>query len=313
MSFAGKLRVRVTAVAPAPASSPDATASPPDAQQQQQQAAVDLRGGCGFPLLPRLRLLVSASSGASAGDTGSSGSSDSTSSTSGGSSSSSSSSSSSGDEGLPAGLAAVVWKDPLNITFAADTLTATLPPFSDGWVREAAAADSPACAYGCDAAYRVRLVSWDGAQTLVVIRVVEVTLRHYLLHISYRHHLLQRIDTESEVVYLPLLSPVAPLPAAAPPSAAPVTADGDSSGGSMVGGSGPAAWGMQLLGDAQGPQRLGGQAVVWRAEQLPPTGCSGQWSLTLLLQVGRDGSREGGRPGLGLHAREQAGGQGGGV
>lgn len=226
---------------------------------------LDLRGSCGFPLLPRLQLLLptevamenttaDAAAGGIESDSGSP---------------------------LPLGIAAVVWQDPLNVTFAVGTLTATLPPFSDGWVREASATDSPACVYGCDSSYRVRVASYDGAQTLVLVRVVQVSLQHVLLYVSYRYYQRDAITTESEVLYVPVMVPW--MEPAIPDGSTTAVERG---GVNVVADPRVTAWGLRLLGDAGGSRRVDEQpAVTWTPEQLPYTTCSRQFTLTLLVQV----------------------------
>ncbi len=252
-------------------------------------------GRCGFPLMPTLQLLVGDAATAASAQPGEAGA-------------------AAGQ--LPPGIAAVVWHDPMNNTFATNTLVAALPPFSDGWVREASLTDSRPCAYGCHALYRVRVAAYNGSQTLVSVRLVEVTLRHYLIHVSYRHYLPDKIRTTAEVLHVPIVpwwqTPSAPAPngTSPNPSSSPDTAGIGSSSGNTDAAlygttqssstantpvtttstttSGP--WALQLLGDAAGPRPLTDQPpAAWSADALgsalPGAGCSRQWSFTLLLQV----------------------------
>ncbi|PNH11434.1 A disintegrin and metalloproteinase with thrombospondin motifs 7 [Tetrabaena socialis] len=292
---------------------------------------LDLRGSCGFPLLPRLQLHLgppydtatlrtTAAAAAAAGGNGTAREGDAA-------RAASAAGASGGDGGLPAGIASVVWRNPMNVTFASGTMAATLPPFSDRWVREASAVDSPPCASGCDATYRVRLAAYDGAQVLVSVRVTEVSLSYILLHVSYRHYLPDEITTESELLFVPVLPPWAPraLPSSAgAPAAGAQPGSSGASGGvaaaqrvsdgplmdaavqaaaagasaqgawpPTAAGPGDGAWGLQLLGDLYGSRAAVEQpAAKWSAPQLPASGCSGQWSLTLLLKMAppdRDG------------------------
>ncbi|GIL71821.1 hypothetical protein Vretifemale_2293, partial [Volvox reticuliferus] len=231
---------------------------------------LDLRGTCGFPLLPRLQVLLPTEL-ASTNPAGRS------------------SSETSGASGaLPPGLASVVWKDPRNVTFASGTLEATLPPFSDSWLQEASAGDSPPCVYGCDALYRVRVASYDGAQTLVSVRVVQVSLRYILLYTSYRYYQLDAITTDSELLYVPVVAPWTQ--PAVLLYGSPSTDKGDvgsvSSWQPAATDPRDTAWGLQLLGDGDGSRRLSEQpAVTWPAEQLPYTACSRQFSLTIIFKM----------------------------
>lgn len=251
-------------------------------------------GRCGFPLMPTLQLLVGDAVTNGQGQPGEA------------------ANTAAGQ--LPPGIAAVVWRDPMNNTFASNTLVATLPPFSDGWVREASLTDSRPCAYGCDALYRVRVAAYDGSQTLVSVRLVEVTLRHYLIHVSYRHYLPDRIRTTAEVLHVPIVPWWRTTPTPAPNSPSPSPGPGTAGIGSSsedtnaalysttqssstvntpattrTTTSGP--WALQLLGDAAGPRTLTDQPpAAWSADALRSAMlgvvCSRQWSFTLLLQVG---------------------------
>ncbi|KAG2501286.1 hypothetical protein HYH03_001088 [Edaphochlamys debaryana] len=273
-------------------------------------APLDLRGSCGFPLMPRLRIslpeLVSTTEtqtseepttkddggrvdgGAGAGGEENAG-------------------------GLPDRVAAVVWLDPSNVTFAYDTMEAVLPPYSDAWIREASAQDSPACSYGCDASYRIRVAMYDGRQTLISVRISHVSLASYVLQLSYRYYTPDTIRTEIKILYVPIARPwapsAAPPPSSPPPSPSPSPPPSPPRGGgggtavakAAAGSASPppspppspsnkhptaGAWGLQLAGDTAGPLPLEQQpGPVWAAAQLPPTGCSGQWSLTLVVKL----------------------------
>ncbi|KXZ46510.1 hypothetical protein GPECTOR_43g947 [Gonium pectorale] len=241
---------------------------------------LDLRGSCGFPLLPLLQLVLpagakAAGAKATAGVTGADASTAKGDGSDGG-----------GGDALPPGIAAAVWTDPRNATFAVGTMTARLPPFSDGWVREASSTDSAACAYGCDPTYRIRIASYDGAQTLVSARLLDVSTTRIALHVSYRYYTLDEITTESEVLYVPVVPPWAEGTQSLPPARS-----ASSANPRVV--ANP-TWGLQLLGDAGGPRRQDEQpAALWSAQVLPPSGCSQQWSFTMLLRVATPSARDG--------------------
>ncbi|GLI63978.1 hypothetical protein VaNZ11_007147, partial [Volvox africanus] len=152
----------------------------------------------------------------------------------------------------------------------------------------ASAADSPACVYGCDASYRIRLASYDGAQTLVSVRVVQVSLRYMLLYISYRYYQLDAITTISELLYVPIVAPWTQPAVSLYGSPTADIGDADSVSSWPPAATDPrdTAWGLQLLGDGGGSRRLGEQpAATWSAEQLPYTACSRQFSLTIIFKM----------------------------
>ncbi|GAX85071.1 hypothetical protein CEUSTIGMA_g12491.t1 [Chlamydomonas eustigma] len=137
---------------------------------------LDLQGAAGFPLTPNIQLTWP---GGNLGD-----------------------------------LTSVVWKDATNRTFAYDTTNVTLPPPLNP-LMESSATGAPSCIGNqcpSTSTYWLKAAAADGSQTLVKMQLVEVSLDHFLIEMSYTYFLTDRVMTGEEAHYVPVLrsGPVSP-------------------------------------------------------------------------------------------------------